>query len=91
MKTTNALDVRRSLGKVLDKLEDGGEPIIVERAGRPVAALVAIADFRERFADRTAGAEREALVAEILAERPLRTRGRLGSVAEIRRLRGRLP
>ena len=92
MKTTNALEVRRSLGKVLTSMEQGGEPVVVERAGRAVAVLVPIADYRERFGDRTAQSEREALHAEILAARTPPARGKKSSsVAEIRALRGRLP
>lgn len=93
MRTANALSVRRTLGKVLTRLERGGEPVVVERAGRPVAVLVPIDAYRERFADRTATEEREALLAEILADRPpSRARARrLDPTAEIRRLRGSLP
>ena len=91
MRTTNALDVRRSLGKVLSSLERSGEPILVERAGEPVAVLISIDDFRERFADGVATEEREALVAEILAHRQRAPRRRKGAVAEIRGLRGKLP
>lgn len=95
MRTTNALAVRRTLGKVLTQLERGGEPVVVERAGRPVAVLVPIEAYRERFADRTATEEREALHAEILAERPTPRSGerrrRASPTAELRRLRGALP
>jgi len=91
MKTTNAIDVRRSLGRVLAELEEGGEPIIVEKTGRPVAALVSIKDFRERFADAAAVAEREALVEEILADRPRPRPRKPSAVDAIRALRGRLP
>ena len=91
MKTTNAIDVRRSLGRVLAELEDGGEPVVVERTGKPVAVLVSIRDFRERFGDATAREEREALVEEILRDRPKPASKSRSAVASVRALRGRLP
>ena len=57
MRTVNALALRRSLDQVLDQLERGGEPIVVCRRRTPVAALVSLKDYRERFVDR--GADRQ--------------------------------
>ena len=54
MESVNALELRQSLGKVLDQLERGGEPILVCRRRTPAAALVSLEDYRERFVDRTA-------------------------------------
>jgi len=65
MEKVNALSLRQSLGKVLRGLEKGGQPVQVEKNNRPVAVLVSIRDFRERFADKGALAEREQLVQEI--------------------------
>lgn len=91
MKSTNALEVRRSLGRVLRKLEKGGEPIVVDRNGRPAAVLVSIAEFRERFADKDAAEERERIAKEILALRTRAKRSKRTVVEELRRLRGSLP
>jgi prevent-host-death family protein len=91
MQTTNALEVRRSLGKVLLRLSRGGEPIIVERNGVPAAVLVSISDFRERFADVEAADERKKLVEEILAMRKRARPSKRTAVEEIRALRGALP
>jgi prevent-host-death family protein len=65
MKTTNALKLRQSLGKILKQLAKDGEPIIVEKDRKPAAVLIAIEDFQRRFADREADAAREAIVARI--------------------------
>ena len=49
MKSVNALAVRQSLGSILSDLEAGGEPVLVTRDRKPVAALVPIEIFRQRF------------------------------------------
>jgi antitoxin Phd len=91
MQTTNALEVRRSLGKVLSRLARKGEPILVERNGKPAAILISIEDFRERFADIEAAEERKQLVEEILAMRERPSRSARNAVEEVRALRGPLP
>ena len=44
MRTVSALDVRKKFGQVLDEAA-AGERIVIERAGRPVAALVPLEDL----------------------------------------------
>ena len=65
MKTVNALELRQSLGKVLDRLEHDGGPILVCRRRTPAAALVSIKDYRERFVDREADERRREVVARL--------------------------
>lgn len=65
MESVNALELRQSLGKVLDQLERGGEPILVYRRRTPAAALVSLKDYRERFADRAADDQRREVVARL--------------------------
>ena len=65
METVNALELRQSLGKVLDQLERGGEPILVCRRRTPAAALVSLKDYRERFVDREADDRRREVVARL--------------------------
>ena len=91
MDTTNALEVRRSLGKVLRRLSRGGKPIAVERNGKPAAVLISLSDFRERFADVEAAEERKKLVDDILAMRKLTKPTKRTSADDIRALRGTLP
>ena len=65
METVNALELRQSLGKVLDQLERGGKPILVCRRRTPAAALVSLKDYRERFVDREADDQRREVVARL--------------------------
>ena len=65
MKTVNALQLRQSLGKVLDHLEHDGAPIVVCRRRTPAAALVSLKDYRERFVDREADEQRRKVVAKL--------------------------
>ena len=65
MKTVNALELRQSLGKVLDRLEQDGGPIVVCRRRTPAAALVSLKDYRERFVDRAADEQRRDVVARL--------------------------
>jgi prevent-host-death family protein len=90
MKTANAVDVRRSLGKVLNRLDRGGEPIVLERKGKPAAVLISLQAFRERFADLDAAEERKHLVEEILAAQAEPSSAR-SAVDDLRALRGSLP
>src|SRR5207244_9176517 len=62
METTNALQLRRTLGKVLRKLERDGKPILVEKGRKPKAVLISLRDYNERFVNAIAADEREALV-----------------------------
>lgn len=65
MKKVNALELRQSLGQVLRSLENGGEPILVERQRRPAAVLISLDDYRKRFADRDADEQRKEIVERI--------------------------
>ena len=65
METVNALELRQSLGKVLDQLEHDGKPILVCRRRAPAAALVSLKDYRERFVDRAADDQRRDVVARL--------------------------
>ena len=65
VETVNALELRQSLGKVLDQLERNGAPILVCRGRTPAAALVSLKDYRERFVDRDADDRRRQVVARL--------------------------
>ncbi len=47
----NALQIRQSFGKILKKLQASDEPIIVEKGRIPVAVLISLKTFKERFID----------------------------------------
>jgi prevent-host-death family protein len=91
MKKTNALQMRRSLGKVLRELQRDGEPVLVERNREPAAVLISLRDFRERFVDKVAAEERARLAEEILALRRHALPGKRKAVKLVRHLRGPLP
>ncbi len=76
MKSVNALELRQSLGKVLRALERGGAPILVRRGRIPAAALISLKDYQERFVDREADAQRQAVVERLRALRFSRPAGR---------------
>ena len=65
MKSVNALELRQSLGKVLEHLDQDGAPILVYRRRKPAAALVSLKDYQERFVDREADERRRQVVREI--------------------------
>jgi antitoxin (DNA-binding transcriptional repressor) of toxin-antitoxin stability system len=85
MKEINAAELRRSLGKI-EKTLSRGEPVLLKIRGRAIGAIVPLRDFRERFVEVSASAERLRLVEEILADRTP-ARGSLDDV--IRDLRDR--
>jgi prevent-host-death family protein len=90
MYKTNALELRRALGKVLQRLERDGAPILIEKARRPTAVLISLRDYQERFADAAAAGERERLAEEILALKRRARPSRRRSVDILRELRGPL-
>jgi prevent-host-death family protein len=47
----NALEIRQSFGEILKKLQAKGEPIIIEKGRVPVAVLISLKAFQERFVD----------------------------------------
>jgi prevent-host-death family protein len=91
MRRANALELRRALGKVLERLKRDGTPILIEKGRRPTAVLISLRDYHERFVDAIAAEERERLAAEILALRSRARRSRRRAVDLVRELRGPLP
>ena len=67
MNSVNALELRQSMGKVVSELERGGEPVLLIRGHRPVAALISLKDFNERFVEWAAARERDQIVDEMNA------------------------
>ena len=65
VKSVNILQLRQSLGKVVSLLEKSGEPVLVERRHQPVAVLISLQDFRERFVEKAAAQERDRVLEEI--------------------------
>jgi prevent-host-death family protein len=65
MKTVNALQLRQSLGAVVEELERSGEPVLLQKGRRPVAVLISLRDFEERFVERAAAEARQEILARM--------------------------
>lgn len=66
MRTVTALDVRRSLGALLDAAS-AGERILIERDRRPMAVLVSVEDAQRLEASRESREARALRVHEAIA------------------------
>ncbi|HCG77384.1 MAG: hypothetical protein COZ37_01380 [bacterium (Candidatus Ratteibacteria) CG_4_10_14_3_um_filter_41_18] len=44
-KTVSAIKVRRNLGELLNRSCYGGDEFIIQRAGKPIAALIPLGEF----------------------------------------------
>jgi PHD/YefM family antitoxin component YafN of YafNO toxin-antitoxin module len=86
MKTINAVELRQSLGKVVKELEAGGEPILLKRGRRVVAALISLKDFEERFV-ATAASEARLRILEQMDEMARPSSVELDSAGMLRELR----
>jgi PHD/YefM family antitoxin component YafN of YafNO toxin-antitoxin module len=88
MEHVNAVDLRQSVRRIVERLERSGEPIILERGGKPVAAIISLKDFQERFAERAALEERDRILEEMdRLARP--SADRTPAVQVLRELRGK--
>ncbi|MFA5890401.1 MAG: type II toxin-antitoxin system Phd/YefM family antitoxin [Actinomycetota bacterium] len=87
MKKVTALDLRQSLGKIVEAILDDGEPILLEKGRRPVAVLISIRDFQERFAEKDAG-EARAKILEEMDALSMRSIDPTPGVEVLRELRG---
>lgn len=83
MKEVTAVDLRKSLKTLAKSIEK--EPVLVKLGQTPVGVLVSMKDFREKFSLEAARADREKIVAEILANqvRPKETAEE--TIARVRR------
>lgn len=66
MKQVNALQLRRSLSKIIAAIERTGEPILLEKGRKPVAVIISLEDFKKRFVDKDADERRQQLRTAIL-------------------------
>lgn len=87
MKSVTALDVRNNLGRILDDLDDSGEPIVINKRRTARAVLISLADFERRFIEYQAQERRRELLAKA---RRMRTEAEtaVDTVALLRQLRG---
>ena len=87
MKKVNALELRQSLGKVVESIQRTGEPILLEKGRKPVAVLISIKDFQERFAEKAA-AEARSRIFEEMDDLAMRSVDPTPGIEVLRELRG---
>jgi len=87
MQKVNALQLRQSLGRVLQRLEKNGEPILLEKDRKPAAVIISLEDFHKRFVDVEADRKRVEMVERIKKAR-LRTPKGVSTLDLLREVRG---
>lgn len=65
MKHISAVQLRQSVGKVVKMLEKNNEPVILDKGNKPVAVLISLKDFHERFVEKAAEEARLELIRKI--------------------------
>ena len=71
MKTISATEARVHFGEVLDEVEDFGSRIIIERAGKPAAAIISMKDLgklKDDAYDPTVAIEKARALRDRIAE-----------------------
>ena len=86
METVNALQLRQSLGRVLQRLAKTGRPILLEKDRKPAAVIISLEDYRTRFVDIEADRQRVETVERIKKAtlRPPKGSSTLDVVREVR-------
>jgi len=87
MERVNALQLRQSLGRVLQRLKRTGRPILLEKDRKPAAVLISLEDYRTRFVDVEADRLRVEMV-ERIKQAGLRTPKGVTSLDLLREVRG---
>ena len=87
MEEVNALKIRNNLGKILDRLNKSGEPILISKNRKIRAVLVTPEQFERRFLDWQAQDERQRFLAAFKQLKKSR-KGNITTLAVLRKLRG---
>jgi len=87
MEQVNALKMRNNLGKILDRLNETGEPILVSKGRKLRAVLVTPEDFEKRFLDYRIKEDKKKLLNSMLTLRK-KKKEPMESIEILRRLRG---
>jgi len=88
MEKVNALQLRQSLGRLLQRLEKDGRPILLEKDRKPAAVIISLEDFRKRFVDVDADDRRREMVERIKRAR-LETPEGVSTLDLVREVRGK--
>jgi prevent-host-death family protein len=65
MTTVNALKIRNQFGEVLEMLDQGKDPILIEKRKKVRAVLISYEDYRTRFLDKLADEEKENFLKQV--------------------------
>lgn len=87
MEQVNALKMRNNLGKILDHLNETGEPILVSKGRKLRAVLVTPEDFEKRFLDYRIKEDKKKRLNSMLTLRK-KKKEPMESIEILRRLRG---
>ncbi len=87
MEKVNALELRQSLGRVLQRLKKNGFPILLEKDRQPAAVIISLEDYRKRFVDVEADQLRREMVDRIKSA-GVRTPKGVATLDLVRELRG---
>ncbi len=87
MEEVSALKIRNNLGKILDQLNETGEPILVSKDRKLRAVLVTPEDFEKRFLDYRIKEDKERLLNSMLALRK-KKKEPVESIEILRQFRG---
>lgn len=67
MQKINALELRQSLSKLINRLQKKGEPILLEKGRKPAAVIISLDDFKTRFIEKEADERRRRVQQKILS------------------------
>lgn len=87
MEKVNALELRQSLGRVLQRLKKNGSPILLEKDRKPAAVIISLEDYRKRFVDVDADDVRREMV-ERIKRAGIKTPRGVSSLDLLREVRG---
>ena len=82
--TKSALQFRQEFGAVLDQMERGGAPIIIERNSEAIAVLVSYETFQKRFIEHQTTAARAQLLERFKSARRPSAVATLDLIRELR-------
>jgi len=87
MEEVHALTIRNNLGKILDRLNKSGEPVLISKNRKIRAVLVTPEQFERRFLDWQSQDERRRFLAAMKQLKRSR-KGNITTLAVLRKLRG---
>jgi prevent-host-death family protein len=65
MKTLSALDLRKKLGSILDKVAKDKEQVLVSRANKPLAVIISVDEYQEKILKDSRGRKLKELSARL--------------------------